>query len=233
MTLKKFCIIGLGYFGYNLALRLSEAGAEVIAIDHHQERIDEIAERVTLAVCMESKDAKALKSLNLNDMDAVIVAIGNDFNNSILTTSHLQEMGVKNIIARVTTPIHEKLLHLMNVDEVLLPEAEAAEQLSKRLMIRGVISSMMINDEYGIYEIVTPKYLIGKKIIDSNLRQDFSLNLVTIKKSIKVRGMLISGEIEQIEVVGIPSPEHVIKEFDILVLFGREKDIRRILNDLD
>lgn len=231
MDLKKFCIIGMGYFGYNLALRLSELGAEVIAIDHHQDRIDELADQVTLAVCMDSKDAKAMKSLNLHDMDAVIVAIGNDFNNSIMTTSHLQEMGVKNIIARVTTPLHEKLLNLMNIDEVLLPEAEAADQLAKRLMIRGVLSSMMINDEFGIYEIVTPKYLIGKTIIESNLRQDYSLNLVTIKKIVKDRGSLISGEVERIEVVGIPSPEHIILEGDILVLFGNERDIRRLLND--
>ena len=98
MSEKKFCVIGLGYFGYNLALRLAEAGAEVLAVDHHQDRIDDLADKVTLAVCMDSKDAKALKSLNLQEMDAVIIAIGKDFNNSILTTSHLQEMGVKNII---------------------------------------------------------------------------------------------------------------------------------------
>ena len=231
MNQKKFAVIGLGYFGFNLALRLSEAGAEVIAVDHHQDRIDELAEKVALAVCMETKDAKALRSLNLHDMDAVIVAIGKDFNNSIITTSHLQEMGVKNIIARVTIPLHEKLLKLMNVNEIVVPEAEAAEQLAKRLMIKGVISSMMINKDFGIYEIVAPREFVGKRIIDSNLRQEFSLNLVTIKKNIKLRGSLISGEIEQNDVVGIPSPELIILEDDILVLFGKESDIRRLLND--
>lgn len=231
MQRKKFCVIGLGYFGYNLALRLSEAGAEVIAVDHHQDRIDELADKLEFAVCLDSKDAKALRSLNLHDMDAVIVAIGKDFNNSILTTSHLQEMGVKNIIARVTTPLHEKLLNLMNINEVLVPEAEAAEQLSKRLMIRGVISSMMISKDYGIYEIKAPEYLVGKQIIDSNIRQDYSLNLVTVKKNIKEKGSLISGEYDVNQVIGIPSPTYVIKDDDILVLFGEEKNIRKLVDD--
>lgn len=230
MSQKKFCIIGLGYFGYNLALRLSEAGAEVLAVDHHQDRIDDLADRVTHAVCMDSKDAKALKSLNLQDMDAVIIAIGKDFNNSILTTSHIQEMGVTNIIARVTTPVHERLLKLMNVNEVLVPEAEAAQQLAKRLMISGVIGSMMISEDYGIYEVVAPEEFCGKKIVDINLRQKFSLNLVTIKRIKQDRGLMIKGELEEIEVAGIPKPDQEIQDGDILVLFGKESDMKKLLH---
>lgn len=229
MTQKKFCIIGLGYYGYNLALRLSASGAEIIAIDHHQDRIDEIADSVTYAACMDSKDEKALKTLNLQDMDAVIITIGKDFNNSILTTSLLQEMGVKKIIARVTTPVHEKLLKLMNIDEVLLPEADAAEHLAKRLMLPGVIESMMISKEYGIYEIKTPIEFIGKKLVDLDLRRKYHLNLVTIKQVHSTRDSRIQGDLEIMNVIGVPTPEQLIGAEDILVLFGLEKNIQKLL----
>ncbi|MFA6571191.1 MAG: TrkA family potassium uptake protein, partial [Bacteroidota bacterium] len=135
MTPKRFCVIGLGYFGQYLALKLSEAGAEVLAIDRDEDRVDAISDKITYAVTMDSTDAKTLHSLGLQDMDAVIVAIGEGFESSILTTAVLQEIGVKRILNRITSPIHERLLKLMSIDELLVPEAEAAAQLANRLMI--------------------------------------------------------------------------------------------------
>lgn len=229
MATKKFCVIGLGYFGMHLALRLSELGAEVLAIDNHQDVIDRISERVTHAVCMNATDERALRSLGLNDMDAVIVAIGEGFESSIMTTAILQELGVKNIYNRVTSPIHERLLKLMNVTEVLLPEADAAEQLAYLLLLPGVLHSYIISNDYGIYEIETPEKFHNQKISEIDLRRKYKLNLITIKRLKKKGGLVSLGEYEEYQVLGVPTPEQVLSEGDIMVLFGKEDDVRNLL----
>lgn len=229
MATKKFCVIGLGYFGLNLALQLSKLGAEVLAIDNHQDVIDRISEQVTHAVCMNATDERALRSLGLNDMDAVIVAIGEGFESSIMTTAILQEIGVKNIYNRVTSPIHERLLKLMNVTEVLLPEADAADQLAYRLLLPGVLHSYLISGDYGIFEIQTPERFFDKTIADIDLRRKYRLNLITIKRLKKKGGLISLGEYEEYQVLGVPSPEQVLSEGDVMVLFGKEDDVRNLL----
>ena len=229
MATKKFCVIGLGYFGFNLALTLNKAGAEVVAIDNHQDRIDSISDKVTHAICMDATDMRALRSLGLKDMDAVIVAIGEGFESSITTTALIQEIGVKKVINRVTSSVHERILKLMKVDEILVPEAEAAKNLAARLMLPGIIESFEISKDYGVFEIIAPKSFVGKSLLELNLRQAYSFNLVTLKRISKKRGLLTLGEHEEIQVIGVPTPDLVIKEDDILVLFGQEKDIRILL----
>ncbi|MGB9771535.1 MAG: potassium channel family protein [Candidatus Kapaibacteriota bacterium] len=227
---KKFCVIGLGYFGFNLALRLSELGAEVLAIDNHQEVVDRISEKVAHAVCMNATDERALRSLGLKDMDAVIVAIGEGFESSVLTTAILQEIGVKKIYNRVTSPIHERILRLMNVTEILLPEAEAAEQLANRLMIPGVLNYYLITEEYGIFEIETPEMFHNKTLAQIQLRNKYNLNLITLKRLKKSRGLLSRGEHAEFEVVGVPTADLVLSEGTIMVLFGKEEDVKNLLN---
>ncbi len=98
MKTFKFCVIGLGYFGYHISIYLTEMGAEVIAIDNREEIIENIKDKVELALVMDASDSKALKNLDISDVDAVIVAIGEDFEASINTIATLQEIGIKKII---------------------------------------------------------------------------------------------------------------------------------------
>ncbi len=231
MAPKKFCVIGLGHFGYHLAVRLTENGSEVLAIDAREDIVESISEKVTQAVCMDSTDMKAVHNLGIADMDAIIVAIGEDFESSIMTTAILQELGAKNIYNRIISPIHEKLLKLMNIRNLLVPEEEAAEQLVKRLIMPGLLESFEISREYSIFEIAAPDDFIGKSLVDLNLRQDLSLNLVTIKRENVRKQFLKTGETDNYIAVGVPAPDTVILKGDILVLFGNEKDVVKIIGE--
>ncbi len=227
MKNQKFCVIGLGYFGYNLAVYLTEQGAEVLAIDNKPDIIDLIKDKVSVAVQANSSDIKVLRNLGINDMDAVIVAIGEDFEASINTLANLQEIGSKRVIARVISPIHERLMKLMGVNEILLPEAEAAKHLTNKLVIPDLLDFIELDNNYGIFEINAPNAFIGKSLIEINLRSNFNLNLVTLKKETK-KGLFF--KIEKDSIIGIPSPEYVFNEQDILVIFGSKKDIEKFMN---
>ena len=137
----KFCIIGLGYFGQNLALTLSRARIEVLAVDNVGAKVEAVKDDVSHAVISDTTQREALDRLPLAEMDAIIVAIGEGFEASILTIANLQECGVKRIIARVINPIHEKLLRLMKIEELIMPEAESAQRMAQSL-VRGVLNSL-------------------------------------------------------------------------------------------
>lgn len=229
MAQKRFCIIGLGYFGINLASILSRDGAEVLVIDNNPDRVEMVSEQVTHAVCMDATDERALRSMGLKEMDAIIVAIGENFESSINTTALLQEIGVRKIYNRVISPIHERLLKLMGVEELLVPEAEAAGHLASRLMLEGILGAFELSDDYGIFEVPTPKEFVGKSVLETNLRQTYNLNLITIKRYKKRGGLRSLGKGDELGVIGVPSPHLTIVEEDILVLFGKEKDVKSLL----
>jgi trk system potassium uptake protein TrkA len=154
---NKFCVVGLGYFGENLVKELVAQGADVIAIDKNTERLDKIKDIVSFAVALNATNEKEMKKLGINNVDAAIVAIGEVFEDSIVSTAILKQIGVKRVITRILNPIHEKLLLALDVSEMLVPEAEAANHLAKRLMLPGVLETFRISSDHSIFEVNIPK----------------------------------------------------------------------------
>lgn len=225
---KKYCVIGLGHFGLNLSLNLMQKGAEVLAVDITEERVEMLRDRVSHAIVLDSTDLKALRNLGLQDMDCVIVAIGENFEASILTTAHLQELKVKRIVNRVVSPVHERLLRLMNIEDLVLPEAEAAHHAANKLTMTGVLECLELDRDYSIVEVNAPKSFIGKSLEDVSLRKRFNLNLVTVIQKKQNSGLLTLGEKAESHVVGVPANDHIFQEGDVLVVFGHEKNIARL-----
>jgi len=223
----KFCIIGLGYFGANLALTLSRARTEVLAVDIRKDKVDFVKDDVSHAVIADTTQRETLEKLPLGDMDAVIVAIGEGFEASILTVAHLQECGVQRIIARVINPIHEKLLKLMKIEELILPEAESAQRMAQSLM-RGVLNSLDLTGGFIIVEAKIPAWLVGRSLKDSGLRSTYKLNLVTVRKASAPQTRVFERKSER-ELIGVPPADYTFSEDDVLVLFGQEERIHEFL----
>lgn len=228
MATKKFCVIGLGYFGSNLARSLTKNGAEVLAIDKDIRRVEEVQDEVAVAVMLDSTDKDALRSQGVQDFDAVIVAIGEGFESSITTTSILQELGVKNIYNRMVSKLHARILHLLGIENILLPEAEAADHLARRLVVPGLIDTFPLSRTHSIFIVKVPKKFIGKTIRESNTRIEYNLNVVTIKKLSSVFNQT-PDSLYEAETIGVPDPSYRFEENDLVVLFGNEKDVRNFL----
>ena len=226
---KKFAVIGLGVFGSHLATKLTEHGAEVLAIDSNYDKLENIKDSVTLTVRLDSTDKAALKNQRLNEFDAVVVGIGDNFEASILTTAVLQQIGVKRIIVRGTTSIHKKIFNHLEIEEIILPSEEAAEKLAESLSIEKVIDSFMLTPEYVIVEAKTPKSLFGKNLLELNLPNNYGVSLITIKKIESKPKLLGIGQKTVERAIGVPKRDTVIEQDDILVLFGKQKDIENLL----
>ncbi|CAI8290539.1 MAG: Ktr system potassium uptake protein A [Owenweeksia sp. TMED14] len=217
----KFAVIGLGQFGQAICKKLSAKGAEVIAIDIDEDRVDEIKDYVSYAVQLDSTDIRALKSQNISEMDAVIVSIGHNFEGMLLTTVKLLEIGVKRLVARTQGKTQRKILEKMGVTEILSPEEEVGINVAERLMNPSMLMCMPLPDDYEIVEITAPKSVVGRSIKDLGLLSKYSLNLVTIIESF--------GNVE-LHIKGVIEEDEIIKDNYVLVVFGLNKDVERFID---
>ena len=58
----RFCVIGLGRFGYRVATTLAENGMEVLGIDNNESIIASIRDQITQAICLKVHDEDSLRS---------------------------------------------------------------------------------------------------------------------------------------------------------------------------
>lgn len=225
----KYIIVGMGNFGGYLSMRLTDLGHEVIGVDNSENRIDLIKDKITHAVTMNATDTQAVKNLPLKDCDVVIIAIGEDVGASIMSTAIFKQLNVKRIIARAINDLHETVIRSIGVDEIIHPEEETADRLSKRLQMKGVMDSLEISDEYNIVEVKLPKRYAGMKVFEADIRKEFFLNILTIIK-LEDKINMLGIKTQEKKVIGVITPEYTLEENDILLLFGKIKNIQEFLN---
>ena len=124
--MKSILLIGLGRFGRNIAIKLDQLGHQVMAVDRIEERVDAVLPYVTNAQIGDSTNEDFLSSLGVSNFDVCIVAIGDDFQNSLETTSLLKELGAKLVVSRAARDVHAKFLLRNGADEIVYPEKQLA-----------------------------------------------------------------------------------------------------------
>jgi trk system potassium uptake protein TrkA len=228
MGFNKFAVIGVGQYGSTIALRLAEKGAQVFAFDNREEKIESIKDDVAFAVTLDTTDAKALAAQNIHEMDAVVVAIGENFEATVLTSVHLIDLGVKRIIARASGNDQRLILEKIGIKEILTPEDEVAFVIREKLLNPSILSFLQLPDDYEIAEIKPPKGTINRTIEDIDFRNKYQLTLVTMKREydIKKKGQY---EVEQ-HVIGVPNSDTIIESRDTLVVFGTAKHVQRFID---
>lgn len=219
----------MGNFGAYLAQRLTELGHEVIGVDNSPNKIELIQNKITHAVVLDATDLQAVKTLPMKDCDVVIIAIGEDVGASIMTTAIFKQMNPKRIIGRAINALHETVIRAIGVDEIIHPEEETAQRLATRLELKGVLDSLEISEDYNIVEVKLPKRYIGLTIVESNIRDEFSLNILSTIK-MKEKSNLLGMKTLKKEVDGVIKPDYKFTQEDILLIFGMVKDIQKFLD---
>lgn len=226
----KFIVIGLGTFGASLAEKLTLAGHEVIGVDSKMIKVDTLKDKVTHTICLDSTDLQAIKNLPLRDTDVVIVAIGEDEGASLLTTALMKLFKVKRLISRAVSPVHEMILEAMQVEEIVHPEEETAERWAKKLNISGVVDSFDVTREYHIIEARVPSQFAGKTIGDIGVRKNHNVIVLTTIKTVEEKNLIgISKTVKKVQEIG--NSKTMLDSEDIMVLYGRMKDIKDFLKE--
>lgn len=221
----KILIFGLGNFGHPLAINLTETGNEVIGIDLKMDKVERLRDKVAHVVCMDSTNELAFEALPIKETDLAIVAIGENEGAAIITTAILKKLNVSNIISRSLSPIHDTVLQAMGVDQIIHPEQEAADRLTRKINFRNVIDNFKIDDSYSVSEVKVLPAFVDKQLSEIQFRSAHNLNIVTIIRNTERTGLL-GRKIYVRESLGVPKPDTRLQAGDILVVFGQDRHIR-------
>ena len=184
--MKSILLIGLGRFGRHIALKLNALNHQVMAIDHNEERVNALLPFVTNAQIGDSTNEEFLAALGVGNYDACIVAIGDNFQNSLETTYLLKELGARKIIARASKEMQEKFLLRNGADEVVYPEKQLAAWTVIRCSSEHILEYIELDDEYAIFEVEIPSDWSGKSILELDIRKKHGINILGVRTNGKL-----------------------------------------------
>lgn len=186
MSQKEFGVIGLGEFGRSIAISLAANGCQVMAIDIRDDRIQDIADYVTMAVRADVCDADMMSSLGLKKLSGVVIAIGDNLEASIMATIVAKEAGVPYILAKVSSEIQATVLKKVGVDEVIFPEQAMGKRIARNLVTGNFIDIVELSKEFSMIAIDVPQHWIGKSLRELNIRDQYGMNCIARKDGDRV-----------------------------------------------
>ena len=213
--MKSILIIGLGRFGKHMAQKFSEQGNDILAVDTDEDRVNAVLPFVTDAQIGDATNEMFVESLGVANFDLCVVAIGDNFQSSLETTSLLKDMGAKFVLSRASRDVHAKFLLRNGADEVVYTEKETAERLAVKYGNDSVFDYIEINEDYSIYEIGVPDSWVGKSILDKKVRTKYNISILATKR----------GK----EIYPLPHPDHVFSETESLMILGRNEVVKRLI----
>ncbi len=211
--MKSILLIGLGRFGRHIAITLHELNQQVMAVDHVEERVDAILPYVTNAQIGDSTNEEFLKTLGVKNFDVCIVAIGNDFQSSLETTSLLKELGAKLVVSRAAQEIQAKFLLRNGADEIVYPEKQLAKWTAIRFSSEHIFDYIEMGEGYAIFEIPVPKDWIGKTVGQIDIRKKYSITIMAVKQNGKLELKI--------------TPDTMFTDEQTMMVFGETKEIQK------
>lgn len=218
MAKKQFVVIGLGRFGTSVAKTLYSLGNDVLAIDVDEETVQNISDSVTHSVQADATDENTLRSLGIRNFDVAVVTIGSDLQSSVMVTLLLKELGVDYIIAKANSEIHAKVLYKIGADRVVLPERDMGVRVAHNLVSSNILDYIELSPDYSIAEIANPRAWEGKTLQELNLRANYGINIVAVKKDNEIN---VS-----------PMADDKLEAGDVIVAIGCAEELSRLENQI-
>ena len=183
---KTYAVFGLGRYGLAVAKELVRSGADVIAVDRNQNKVDDAAAYIPVCRCADVSDAEVIKQLGISNVDVVIIAMAESLENAVMATMLCKEAGVKTVIAKCANEMHMKILSRVGADMAVFPETESGTRLAKNLLSSGFVDMIELSKDVSMVEIEVKPEWQGKTLMTLNLRKKYSLNVIAIKHGEKV-----------------------------------------------
>jgi trk system potassium uptake protein TrkA len=206
----------MGIFGFNIVKELYENGFDVIAIDKNKDAVQMARDCSTKAIVADGTNREVMEEIGIQEDDVVIVSFGEDLAAATLTTLHLKQMKIRTIIVKAPNEEHKLILEKIGATEVMIPEREIAHKVARSLISPNVLEYLPLSEDYVISEVAPPNEFLGKNLAELQLRSRYHIEVIAIKD-------VLSDKLTM-----IPKATFVLKDGDILVVVGREEEIRKI-----
>ena len=224
---KNFLVLGLGYFGAELAKKLYELGADVVAVDQDQQITAALANDVTQAIEMNPADEDALKTLGVSEFTACIIARGSNLEDSISIAATLREEKAKKVIARAVSKKHGKILSKMEVDQIIFPEIEIADTVAEQLVSPLIYDKIVLKDQAikesenekdsYVIELFNTTDQVGKPVKDYIKKMPVGTKLVAIHRKTETGENIITD-----------FEEETFKQNDLILVWGPNLRVKEL-----
>lgn len=211
--MNSILVIGAGKFGHHLAEYLCEMNNDVMLVDKNEMLIDEYSSNVTTAEIGDFTVKSNLAALGVDDYDYIFVCIG-DFQDSLVITNYLKELGAQYVISKASSLIHEKFLLQNGADKVVYPERESAYAMAVEYSNSSIFDYFKLSDDVGIYEIAVPENWIGKSIANINVRKMHGISIIAYKFNEKI--------------IPINTPDYVFSNYEHIIVMGERDNINKV-----
>ena len=188
---KLIGILGLGIFGSTIAKTLSEFGSDVIAVDKYEENVNRIEPYIAKGVVGDFTDIELLRTIGLEDCDAVVIATGTYLEASVLGVLNCKKLGIKHIIAKAKNKNYREVLEEIGSTIVVQPEKESGVRVAKNLLRTNSEDIVRLDDSTSVVEFYPPERWIGKSLIQLDLRRKYDINIIGMRRN-KLGKLLVS-----------------------------------------
>ncbi len=212
--MKNILVIGMGRSGRHLATKMLELGNDVMIVDKNEEIIEELAPKFTDSYIGDCTNEGVIRSLGVNNFDVCFVCIGENFQSSLEITALLKDMKAKYVVSKANRDIQARFLKSVGADEVVYPERAIAEKLAVRFNADNVYDYIELTDDYSIFEIPVVPDWVGKTVVQVNVRRNYNINIIAIKKEDVLRPL--------------PGGDYTFANGDHLVVIGKSSDVFKL-----
>lgn len=211
---RTYAVFGLGRYGIAVARELCASGAEVIAVDIDEARVNIAAADIPLCKCADITDPEVIKQLGIANIDVVVIAMAGNLEASVMAVTLCKEVGVGQVVAKCASEMHQKILERVGADMVVFPEQEGGVRLAKNLLSSGFVDMITLSEDFSMIELEVRREWIGKSLMELNLRKKYGINVVALKKGSSLT-------------VNIP-PEEKLSEGSSLIVIANPAKIAKI-----
>lgn len=210
---KQFLVIGAGLFGRAVATALFEQGSEVVLVDHDEASVDSVKDRVNDAFVADATEPDTLEELGVEDFDAVVVAIGDDLESTVLATTAAASLGAQRIVAKATSDLGARVLRRVGADSVIRPERDIGFRVARQLTTSDLVDAFNLGDEHAVIEIGAAEPVAGA-LRDLDLPGRFQVHVIAVKRDGRV--------------TVAPNGDFEIEADDTLVVIGENAGIEAL-----
>ena len=210
---KQFAVFGLGSFGKSVALTLQSFGCDVIAVDNCYEKIQDIADSVSYAMCGDVTEPEFMKTIGARNLDGAVIAISENLEAAIMATMISKEMGISYVLVKAMDELQGKILEKVGADSIVYPEIDMGERVAKKLISTEFIDWIELSPDYSLTEKLLPKQWEGKSLAELRVREKYGINVIGILKEDKMDMAL--------------DPSKPLQPNDMLFIIGKNSDLEK------
>ncbi len=210
---KQFLVAGLGLFGMSVANTLQDLGYDILCIDIEEKVVQDLSTTFPYVVCGDASDEKTLRSLVLDDIDVAVVGIGN-VQRSMMCTMLLKEAGIPVVVAKAVNELHGTMLKKIGADKVIHPEKDMGKRVAHNLISGHIMDYIELSQEISVMNLQLPQDLVGKNLIEADLRRRYNVNVVAIKRNGKT--------------IVNPEAREVFQSGDEIIILGTHTGVKKM-----